>query len=332
MALTPRLKSLSDRAVDRLLKTGVALLAVLVLTFGVVYYLGQRTPSGPSLADRTISATEAAVRAQPNDIAARLKLAAAYQVAHRQSDALVQYDEILEVLPDDHTTLLARGDLLAAEGDPTAAMADYQRVIDTAKGGEFAGADPQLARAYLSLGTIQLEQDSADLAVASLEAALRIDGADADALYQLGVAELELGNAKRAVASVRKALQFVPTGWCEPYATLGDAYRALTQAPQAEYAGAMAAFCNNDSAGATERLTGLLDGPEAVDAMLGLGMIAERAGERDQAIRWYSKVLAADPKNISAAYALSGMGAKASNPTGASPARTPRSTSGEGRG
>jgi tetratricopeptide (TPR) repeat protein len=123
---------------------------------------------------------------------------------------------------------------------------------------------------------------------------------------------LKQGDAKQAVDSVRRALLFVPSGWCPPYTTLSDAYRKLGQAPQAEYAGAMLALCEKRTDEATRTLSTLTSGPAAVDAMVGLGMIAEQAGRKTEAISWYQKVLERDPANAAALYALSWLGVKPS--------------------
>ena len=48
------------------------------------------------------------------------------------------------------------------------------------------------------------------------------------------------------------------------------------------------------------RLTALTSGSAAIDAMLGLGMVAEASSNRDEAVSWYRKVLAADAKNTTA--------------------------------
>jgi len=252
----------------------------------------------------------AAVRTAPADIGARLALAGVYQSAGRFDAALTQYDETLKVAADNRTALLGRGDVLVATKDLPAAAGSYRKIVAGAKGGEFAAADPQLEKAHYKLGQIALLQGRAKAAVTSLTAAVRIEPTDADALYLLGAAQLKAGAPARAVPVLQQAVAFVPTGWCQPYARLGQAYRALGQAPQAGYATAMVAFCRHHPADAKTRLAGLTAGPVKVAAMLGLGMIAESDADRAGATGWYRKVLAADPDNFNARTGLSRLSAR----------------------
>lgn len=320
--------SLSDRALSRLLRIGTLVLIIGIPLFGVVYFLDQRVSPGPSLDQRQVITAEAQVRKSPNNVAARLALAAAYRQDKRLDDALRQYDEILRVEPTHRAALLGRGEILYIKGDLAAAAATLQKITSAAATGEFAGADPQLEEAHYYLGAIAVKQDNGQTATAELSAALKIDGTDADAWYLLGTVQLKDGQAKNAVRSLRQALLYVPTGWCDPYGQLGAAYRNLGQLPQAEYAGAMLDFCQNRTVEAINRLKALAGGPEAVDAMLGLGMIAETGNNRDEAISWYRKVLAVNAGNTTAISALSRLGAAPAGSATPSPAGSGSATAG----
>ncbi|MHB1475104.1 MAG: tetratricopeptide repeat protein [Dermatophilaceae bacterium] len=309
MKLSRRSTSVSDRTLSRLLRLGVLVLTIGVLAFAGIYYQDQHVDATPSLISRQTQTAEQAVRKAPGNLGARLALATAYQANQRMDDALKQYDEILKVDGGNRAALLGRGGVLMAKGDLTAAAASYQKIVGKAAPGEFAGNDPQLAQAYFSLGQIALKQGRAKDAVSSLESAVKIDPGDADAWYALGTANLKAGAPERAVEALRTALKFVPTGWCEPYTALNQVYQKLGRTSEAEYAGAMVDFCQKRPADAKRRLQTLTSGPTAVDAMLGLGMIAETESDRQSATRWYQKVLAADPKNFNASTGLTRLGA-----------------------
>ena len=309
MKLVRWITSISDRTLSRLLVIGVSTLGVGILLFGVIYFLGQHVNPGPSLVQRQVQSAEQAVRKAPRNISIRLQLAQVYQSANRLGNALTQYDEILKIDAGNRVALLGRGDVLVAKGDLTQAAISFQKIVGTSGGGEFATNDPQLERAYYSLGSIALKQGRAQDAVTQLEAAVKIEPTDADAWYLLGTAHLKSGTPERAVEALQRALEFVPTGWCEPYTRLSQVYTALHRTPEAEYAGAMVDFCKNRPTEAKRRLQTLTSGPIALDAMLGLGMIAERASDRQGAIRWYQKVLVADPKNFNARTGLTRLGA-----------------------
>ncbi len=94
----------------------------------------------------------------------------------------------------------------------------------------------------------------------------------------MGLAQLQLNQPKAAIDAFRKALTFVPTGWCEPYAQMAAAYTTLGSADEAKYATAMGTYCKNKPADAKKALQALTDGPAGVDAMLGLALIAQTEG------------------------------------------------------
>jgi hypothetical protein len=124
----------------------------------------------------------------------------------------------------------------------------------------------------------------------------------------MGVARLKEGSTQVAIDSLKQALLFVPTGWCEPYDQLSLAYAKLGSASQATYAGAMADFCHKKPAVATTRLKTLLTGGNKVEALLGLGLIAETGSNNPEAISWYQKVLTVDRTNVDAIASLSRLG------------------------
>jgi tetratricopeptide (TPR) repeat protein len=298
----------SDRALRIALRIGVAVLVLGLVAFGSVYYLSQRAVAGPSLSQRQISSAEQAVRGKPNSVAARLALAQAYETAHRFDDAIRQYDEILRAVPDHRTALLGRAGALFTKGDLDSAAAGYQKLTSTQAKGEFAGADPQLEEAHYYLAVIDDRKGRAEQAITEAKAALKIEPTDSDAWYELGSAQLRAGQAPQAVNSLKQALLFVPTGWCEPYGQLAQAYRTLKQTPQADYSTAMVDVCQKRYDAARTRLLTLTSGPVAADALVGLGTVAESTGRQGEAIDWYRKALAVQPTNTTAITGLSRLG------------------------
>src|ERR1019366_2946179 len=199
---------------------------------------------------------------------------------------------------------LGQGSVLIAQGNLTAAAAAYKQITAGNAKGEFAGADPQLQEAYYYLGSIAVKQGNTTDAIFELQAALGIDPQDSDSLYLMGLAQLKAGKTQLAVDAFTKAVAFVPTGWCEPYTQLALVYTKLHSAPQATYNTGMADFCHNQMAEATSQLTTLIKGPQGVNAMLGLALIAETDSSNAEATTWYKKVLAVDRTNVVAIAAL----------------------------
>lgn len=299
-----RIDSVSDRTLNRLLVWGGAALAVCVIAFSVFYYVDQRVADGPSISERAVSRAEAAVVGAPSNVGLRVALAEAYQMDDRLDDSLKQYDEVLKVEPDHRAALLGQGRLLYVKGDLDRAAIPLEKVASTAVDGEFAGADVQLQEALYYLGAIDLAKGRTDEAITHLDRSLSINPADSDAHFQLGTALASAGRAKDAVEHFRTAVLFVPTDWCQPYDAMAAAYSTLKDSAEQAYAAAMAQFCQGDATGATAALTGLVEGPAKVDAMVGLGLIAEKAADREAATTWYQKALDADGSNLTASSGL----------------------------
>ena len=302
------------------MRVGVMVLAIGVAAFGFMYYQDQHVDAGPSLVGRQTTAAEAAVRKAPTNITARLALAANYRAVKRYDDSLTQYNEIIRVDKTNRFALLGRGELLIQTGDLKAAKASYTTITSAQRKGEFAGADPQLEEAYYYLGSIAIKQNKAMEAINNLDAALKIDKTDSDALYLMGVAELKANAPNLAVEALNRALLFVPTGWCEPFDQLTLAYGKLNQKPRATYASGMADFCHKKPADAKRQLKTLITGPAKVDALLGLALIAETESHNPEALTWYKQVLTVDRKNVTAIAAISRLGA---GPTGSSTTQGP---------
>ncbi|MEI8332832.1 MAG: tetratricopeptide repeat protein [Chloroflexota bacterium] len=314
MEMTRARGGLSDRTLNRLI-VGIAVALVIgVPAIGLIYFLDRNVDPGPSMSQRSIDSAEAAVRTEPNRIGARLQLAGAYLAADRTADAAAQYTEILAAEPSHRMALLGRGKAYLAANDLVAAKKDFGKMVDDAKSGEMANVDPQLEAAYYLLGQIALTESRPADAVTFLTSALQIDRADADAMNLLGTALIATGKPQDAVDILRRAVAFVPTGWCEPYAQLTTAYAALGQADGASYSGGMVSFCEGRPDEARAQLQPLVNGTLAVDAMLGLALIATAEGDDATATTLYGKVLEKDPESFSAITGLKGL---ATSDTGA---------------
>jgi tetratricopeptide (TPR) repeat protein len=300
----------SDRATTLLLRIGAAVLVVGLVAFGLLYYRDQHVTQVPSLVERQISVTEAAVRKNPDDLPARLQLGLVYAQAARYDAAVTQFDQVLKAAPGNKDALLGKGFALMTKGDLDAAIVPFTAIVKATRKGEFAGADTQLGSAYYYLGAIAVQQHRPDVAIDHLTHALRIEPTDSDAMYQVGLAQVQKGQQAQAVATFRNALRFVPTGWCEPYQQMQAAYTSLGKPELASYAAAMVAFCGNDVDRAKAQLTALTAGPAAVDALLGLGLIAETQHDTKAATASYRQALAKDPKSTAAISALAALGVK----------------------
>jgi Flp pilus assembly protein TadD len=307
---------MSEQTLRRLVKWTAIGLGLLLVAFSVFYYLGQRTSSGPTLTERAVASAEQAVSATPNDLSARLKLAAAYRDNKQFDDALTQYNEIIKAKPTARPALVGLGETLLAKGDLDGASAALLKVTGAKMTWAYEAQDPQLQKAFYDLGSIASQQGKLTLAEDYLANALRIDATDADALYLLGTVQLKNNDPGAAVATLSQAIEFVPTGWAEPYSALATAFTKLGKKDEAEYANAMVDFANGKNDSAKARLSTLTESPIKVKVMLGLGMLAEKASDRAAAKSWYEKVLAASPTDFSAKAGLGRVTDTAATTTG----------------
>lgn len=298
----------SDRALDGFLKFGPIVLVLAIVAFGLFYWFDQRTPKVPSMVEQQIGQAEQAVRESPNNVPARLRLGILYHEEGRSAEGLTQLDEVLKVDPGNADAHMAKGRIMLDMGDLLGSTAAFKTVVESFGDGEFAHQDMRLQASLYWLGSIALQQDQPAQARDWLARALRIEPTDSDSLYLYGKALAKEGDHAAAIDSFRKSLQFVPTGWCEPYADIAASYTALGQPEQAQYGEAMGTACDGDRGAAKEALSGLVDGPAGVDAMIGLAKIAELDSDKDAAIDWYRKALERDPQSIAAMGGLANLG------------------------
>lgn len=306
------LAEMPDAQLNRWIRRIALLFVVVLIAFAAFYAVDRfRAPAAP-IVDREMAAMEEAVRTDPTDIAARGSLADLYFLARRYDDAVVQYSEIIRTGKADEAAYVSRGLAYERLDNLDAAAADYAKVVEIAKDSEQANMDPMLQAAYYGLGAIALEQDRAEEAIEHLIKALLIKRSDADAMNLLGAAYVKSGSPEKAFEPLRRAILFVPTRWPDPYQTLAEAYTATGEADQAEWASAMAeamtavaASASVDTTGAVARLEAIADGGAALDARIGLGLLAELAGDNETAAAWYRKGLELDAENKAAQLGLS---------------------------
>jgi tetratricopeptide (TPR) repeat protein len=298
-----------DRQLTAWIRRLALLLIVGIFAFTAVYLYDRWRPSPPPIVDQRLAALEDAVRANPADVAARGQLADTYVETGRFSDAIAQYDAILATGKVEELARFGRGRAYFALGQLDAAAADYQAVVEIARGGEMAAVDPRLEAAYYQLGSIAMQQGKPQDAIGFLEKALAIMRSDADALYLIGTAFVATGQVDKAVTVLRASVVFVPIGWSEPYAALADAYTKAGAAPLASWAAAMADLAAGKIAEAEVALKSLTGGDAALDASVGLGLLYESRGDTASAATWYRKAVEIDSFNNAA---LMGLGRVAS--------------------
>ena len=305
-------RGISDRTLNRVIVVLAAVLLIGIPVIAITYYADRHVDGGPSMTQRAVSAAEEQVRNNPNLLSARLALGAAYANDSRPADAISQYGIVLQSEAGNRAALLGRGDAYRATSDLASAATDYQALIDSAKDEEMAPVDRQLEAAYYGLGYVQFQQNNPRDAATNLANALVIDRTDADALDLMGQALIKIGDNDSAIDALNDAVALVPTGWCDPYDHLADAYAAKSDSAGAAYATGMVALCEGRPDDAQAALEPLVGGVYGRDALIGLGLVAENRGDAAAAAGYYEQVYALNPADFAAVTGLARVGGPAS--------------------
>ena len=200
MSRVTSLTQMPEAQLNRWIKR-IALLFVVVLIAFVAFYVFDRyNPiQQPSKIEQQVKTAEAAVQANPADLAERGVLADMYLQIGRYQDAIAQYDAIIATGKGEELARIGRAKANEKLGLPEAAAADWQRVVDIAITGEMANVDPNLALALYRLGMISLAKGDTAAGIADLENSLKITHSDADTLVALGGAYTSTGELDKAI-------------------------------------------------------------------------------------------------------------------------------------
>jgi tetratricopeptide (TPR) repeat protein len=299
---------------DRLLRVLALALVVTTVGFAIYYYADRRASPQPGLVERSVAQAEDAVRADPGDPGRRLALADLYLAAARYDEAITQYSTAL--LLDDQALPAHRGLGLAyvAQGQYAAAERELQPVIDARKDSEFAGVDRDLEEAYYFVARAQLGAGWPAAARESLQQALQIDRADADAWELLATVYVATEDFAAARDAATTAARFTPTVR-EPYALLVQIYRALGDEEGARYARGMLAYADGKYDEAIGELRAVTQAqPDRWEAWTGLGLAHEAKLQKQEAADAYVQALTGNHDDYSARAGLIRLGVAQTHP------------------
>jgi len=192
----------SEPVLPRWLRPLVIVLAVAVIALGAVAAL--LTFRGGQSVDPTSAAIarwEQQVAEHPGDGDARRGLALAYQQAGRYTDALVAYQRVVDLAPDDLGSRYNLGVVQIAVGDPEAGETTLRAVLAQAP-------DHVLAAKTLAERLLAREEYAEALAVLEPASASRPELADLQ--YDAGLALEWLGRTAEAIERYRAALRYAP--------------------------------------------------------------------------------------------------------------------------
>lgn len=141
------------------------------------------------------------VEKDPSDFEGHYNLAAMLQARGDVFGAITQYQQALQIHPDDAVVNNALGAALLSTGNAGDAVAHFRAALK---------ARPDYFDAHYNLGSALASQDDFQGALVEFQAAVRLNPHDADAEANLGSALAQTGNLPEARSCFERALQINP--------------------------------------------------------------------------------------------------------------------------
>ncbi|MBK8422266.1 tetratricopeptide repeat protein [Candidatus Villigracilis saccharophilus] len=300
MKFLGRLNNIHSRELIKYIWTaGLAFAAIALMFFGYYYKDRYVRVDDKSPLDISIDQLEIAVRENPENPEARVALAEFYLGKGLYSQAIEQTDQVLSTFPENTGALLISGITYTRSGQSQKAIAPLEKFIDLRKDDPMAMSDTALQTAYYFLGESYNTLDQADKALPALEAALKINSTDADALFQAGLSSQTMNDHKKAIEFFDRAVLFVPD-FTEAYAGMIESYTALNKPDHTDYARGMQAFSLKDYKTAQKYLESAREAlPDFSSAHFGLALTYEQLNRLDDALISIKIALQLDPNNFS---------------------------------
>lgn len=266
----------------------------LILAFAAVQSLRSSGPKFSGL-DRALVDLEERVRANPQDVEARITVSMAYGERGLYARAAEQFEQVLILDKDNQVALGGLGKVKLQLKDYAAAERSLKRVIELNAGHERRLAIDQLQEAqyYLAMTYVALNQH--DAAAEAAREALKMNGSDADTWRVLGDIEQKRGDYAAAEKAYMSAIAFVPN-YTEVYRDLERMYRATKRDGARQWAQGMALLAERSPGKALGSLEDAVRRePEFAEAHQGLAMAYESAGRNDEALTSYRRALELSP-------------------------------------
>jgi len=275
-------------------------LVLAVVSFGSYYYYDRYYSSQPTVKTVSLEDAELAVRNDPQNAEARLKLAETYMTYGRFDDAISQAFQVKQALPDDLGADFVLGVSYANNGNPAQAIEPLGRFIDSRKDEEMAALDQALQSALYYLGDSYLQLGRPQDAVEPLEITVNFVQTDADSIYKLGLAYAGVKRYEDAILAFHRATAFVPN-YTEVYEAMSQVYAAQSMSDEAAYAQAMVSFSQKDYDTAHQGLVLVVQKiPAFAPAYTGLGMTCEAQADLQCALDAYQAATTLDSEDMTA--------------------------------
>jgi tetratricopeptide (TPR) repeat protein len=236
---------------------------------GQSYYTKERYDDSRQAIEKAIASLTAGTTVE-GLAEAYFRLGWLYQVPIGNNDkAIANYDQALQLKPDNAGAYNNRGAAYGRKGDYARAIADFNQALQL---------KPDYAEAYNNRGIAYAGKGDYDRAIADFNQAIQLKPDLVLASYNRGLAYYSKGDYARAIADYDQALQLKPD-YAEAYGNRGLAYYS-----KGDYARAMADY---DQA--------LQLKPDYADAYKNRGLAYYSKGDTDRAIADFRRYLELRP-------------------------------------
>jgi tetratricopeptide (TPR) repeat protein len=287
----------------------IGLLAIVLLLGLAAYYVYDRYyVAVESPVDKAVRTLEDRVRAAPNDLDLRMQVASGYVEQKRYDEAVVQYEQVLQLRENWVPALFAEGGVEFARGNQTRAEELYRRISDKYVNDQYRYATKELQIVYYRLGQLALSAGRPDEAASRARESLLVDPTSGDALYLLGQSEEALGDGTTATDAYLRATSFDPN-FRGAYAALERSATAAGDAQLAAYARGMQQYATGDfeaMSGTFQKL--VADTPDFARGYEGLGLAFAKQNKAEDATAAFRSALERDPKLMLSRWSLHSLG------------------------
>jgi tetratricopeptide (TPR) repeat protein len=166
---------------------------------------------------------EQALQLKPDDPSVPFNLATALQSAGRPKEAIEYYEQALRINPEDARAHFNLGTALVQLGQLGQAIEHFKQTLRI---------EPNYAEAHVILGSVLYDQGKAPEAIGHWEQALQIDPKFAEARYNLANALLREGRFEDAIKNYEQVLRIKPD-YAEAHCNLGIALEQVGRAQEA---------------------------------------------------------------------------------------------------
>ncbi|MBI4474800.1 MAG: tetratricopeptide repeat protein [Acidobacteria bacterium] len=216
----------------------------------------------------SISLWSDAKQKSPGKPRPHFNLGQAYQEAQRMKEAIEEYQHALAIKADIHAAYSNIAAIYLDSGQLDKGEQTLLKVTEIA---------PEFTEGFINLAVLYLRRQQSDKALAAIDRAIELNAESFAAHFNRGEILTQKGDHKEAVKSYQRAVYLRP------------------DLPQFRVSLAVALINADDYSAAEQELQGLTSGPFAAEAYRNLGILHNRRGEAEEAIKFFEQAIRTRP-------------------------------------